>query len=301
MAFDRQSGRMVVVQTRPPVRTWTFDVCTNTFESMTPEREPHYGGRPLARLVYDADSDLTILFPVDEPTRPWAYSVETNAWTEKPRDPSAPADVDLFDGDLVYDPASGLVVIRDQRTAKLWAYDVETNTWTEVDQGDVRPPGGHRHTLLAYDGSADELVLWEDDQSSPWGMRTHTWTFAPRTGTWAEQQAATPQLNTGYFESGGEIAFDQATGRTVVFSDGVLAAYDAAAGEWEVLQGDPEAPCCDTGPLNRLYHALVYDPVNERIVLYGGRARLPGGFRNPQDVWAFDPRTGEWSELLPRS
>ena len=60
------------------VETWTFDVCTNTWTQMHPNREP-----PLfdcAQLVYDADSDATIglLFG-----QVWAYDLQADTWTEK--------------------------------------------------------------------------------------------------------------------------------------------------------------------------------------------------------------------------
>ena len=49
----------------------------------------------------------------------------------------------------------------------------------------------------------------------------------------------------------------------------------------------------------RLGGSIVYDPVNRRIVLFGGRAFMPDGFLTAwDDVWAFDPLTGEWMVLL---
>ena len=65
IAFDRRAGKVIALaastkgsQTDNGLQTWTFDVCTNTWTRMHPDREPPGGG--LSRLVYDAASDLTI-------------------------------------------------------------------------------------------------------------------------------------------------------------------------------------------------------------------------------------------------
>lgn len=53
-------------------------------------------------------------------------------------------------------------------------------------------------------------------------------------------------------------------------------------------------------PLDRWDHALLYDPVNDRILMFGGVARL--GFEEiwtpVDDVWAYDPATDKWTLLL---
>jgi len=48
---------------------------------------------------------------------------------------------------------------------------------------------------------------------------------------------------------------------------------------------------------------MVYDPVNERLIVYGGNARVgpDGAWTAMDDVWAFDVSSGEWIQLLGRS
>ena len=55
---------------------------------------------------------------------------------------------------------------------------------------------------------------------------------------------------------------------------------------------------CGTRPECRQLPAMVYDPVNERLVVYGGGHRGPAATGRPDDVLAFDTRTGEWTVLL---
>ena len=84
--MDSQSGRVVAFDAGSGT-TWTFDVCTNTWQRMRPAREPALGR--WARMVYDAGADLTIAFPVDRNT-PWTYSVEDNTWAQLPVAASSP-------------------------------------------------------------------------------------------------------------------------------------------------------------------------------------------------------------------
>ena len=79
MVFDRESGRIVLVGQPEDggTETWAFDVCTNTWTRMRPDREPPPG---TGQLVYDVDSDLTI---ASDGARMWAYDLEADTWTEK--------------------------------------------------------------------------------------------------------------------------------------------------------------------------------------------------------------------------
>jgi hypothetical protein len=297
MGFDSGSGRVVLLRARvdAPPSTWTFDVCTNTWQQMSPDQEP-VGGRAWGPIAYDADSDLTIT--VLEGGSVWAYDVESDAWTERAH---APFDNAGYAASrMAYDPLSGLVWVRGEGSPSgpwmLWTYDVETDTWVEVQQlnapaaGDLGPGD---HQLFAFDASVDRFVVFAADH--------RTWTFDPRTGRWTQMSAIAPRFNTGYFASGGEAAYDEAAERTVVFSDGFVAAYDAAGDRWVRLDG--RSRCCQEGPLNRLGHWMVYDPVNERLVVYGSRARVgpDGAWSSMDDAWAFDAGSRDWIPLLVRS
>ena len=110
------------------------------------------------------------------------------------------------------------------------------------------------------------------------------------------------------------IAYDEAAERTVILGQGHSAAYDATADRWETLYGSTadrwetvfggstsEDPleACTTRPECRQGHQMVYDPVNGRLVVYGGG--IVNGGVNPDDVLAFDTRTREWTVLLEAS
>ena len=107
-----------------------------------------------------------------------------------------------------------------------------------------------------------------------------TWLLDPEDAQWTEARAVTPDMNWGYFPSGGENAFDEATGRTVIFSDGRVIAYDAGADAWEVLHDEPPLSETDpwpVGPLARLGPSLVYEAVQRGRDSYSGRSTRSKG------------------------
>jgi hypothetical protein len=160
MAFDRHAGKLVALAgtVAGPVETWTFDVCTNTWTRMHPDREPQPGG--FGQLVYDVDSDLTI---ASDGVRMWAYDLGADTWTQK--GPFAPSSDPGSPGLRFYDPVSGFVValgddgVGDTLGLALWSYEVETDTWTPIRQADPLAIGPH-YGFFAYDASVDRLVAY---------------------------------------------------------------------------------------------------------------------------------------------
>jgi hypothetical protein len=278
-------------------QTWTFDVCTNTWTRMGDG--PVFAGWDA--LVYDADSSLTIT--VDTGTRRvWAYDRANDTWTLKGLAPMTG-----YAGGgrprLVYDPVSGDVI--QAYAAKpdlnpdlsrvhpdIWRYDVETDTWTAV-----AAVGVSASVLLAYDPAVDRLVAY-DIESYGAGMRL----VDVRDGTWAEPAAATPDIRINWFLTGTEVTYDEASRRTVIFNLGRMIAYDAVADAWSTIVEEPTSPgwprCL--GPRCRAFATTIYDPVNERLVVYGGQYQDTSSTGAVQDdsVLAFDLATRTWSVLL---
>ncbi len=215
MAFDRRAGQIVAVANNGAPETWTFDVCTNTWTQMHPDREPP---ALIGRLVYDVDSDLTIGVHYEDWRDPylignvWAYDLEANTWTEHG---VAPTDALGF-----YDPVSGLIVAQTFESTELWDYDVETDTWTPI----LHANGPEGYWEIAFDTSVDRIVCYGAE----------TWLLDLRTGTWSRSEVETPVLITGYWTVPA-IAYDEAAEQTVFFGNARWAAYDASGDHWEVL------------------------------------------------------------------
>ena len=307
MAFDRESGRIVLVGQRDDggVETWAFDVCTNTWTRMHPNQEPGLG-----LLVYDVDSDVTIGYDLH---RVWVYDLEADTWTEK--GPFSPLAGGGYLGFFrFYDPVSGRVVaVADDRGStilgpEMWSYEVETGTWTPIPQAN-RPAIGPHDEDLAYDAFLDRLVVYAGAEDGSRRFEAKTWLFDLRSGTWSETGAVTPEFTYGGWGNTPAIAYDEAAQRAVMVGQGHSAAYDATADRWETLNvwtssADWLTIACGAHPECRQNHQMVYDPVNERLVVYGGAAIAGAGGEGGtavDDVLAFDTRTREWTVLLEPS
>jgi hypothetical protein len=82
-----------------------------------------------------------------------------------------------------------------------------------------------------------------------------------------------------------------------------MGACHAARDGWEIFwsDGDPGQPDgIPTGSLIRYCHTAVYDPINQRLIVYGGRHPTsdPTVWVGCDDVLAVDPATRQRSVLL---
>jgi hypothetical protein len=309
MAFDRRAGRIVLLADdfQIGLRTWTFDVCANTWERMSPDEEPPPG----SKLVYDADSDTTAAITPDGEVL--SYDMASDTWT---RGGSFPEVIGLphQSGGFVwrggvavlYHDPSGLIILYDGES--MWAYDVDADTMVRVRQrldpsrpaGSGAPDGTVTFSKLsvAYDARNGLLVahVVPEEQGQP-----ETWTFDPRTSTWRlDASAPTPEilLVGGYIweEVGSRGVFDEAAGVTVfasVWGDRV-GAYDASSGAWRTVYFDDgftfgDLSWCQSMP-------PVYDALNARIVCRGGPS---SGAIQDDGVSALSTATGQWRWLLP--
>lgn len=233
MVYDRRAGKVVLLaQVLGGPETWTFDVCTNTWTRMHPDREP---GSPLGEAthtIYDVDSDATIAIDGEST---WVYDLAADTWTRMGAPPAVRQWNTLT---WTYDPVSGLVLAAD--AAELWSYDVETDTWAWVSA--VPWPSGRG--AITYDASIDRIVAYADSRE--------LWLFDIRTGTWSRPGADTPEVVCGMGWPNPRIVYDELAERSVV-SCNITVAYDASADRWESLPAD-------AGPFG------MYDCVNERFV-----------------------------------
>ena len=107
------------------------------------------------------------------------------------------------------------------------------------------------------------------------------------------------------------IAYDEAAERTVMlgrnpYASCCSAACDATADHWETLYyaaaSEDQPAAGDTRPECRHANQILYDPVNARLVAFGGHVPTPDGVGfDTDDMLAFDTRTRQWITLLEAS
>ena len=281
-AFDRESGLLVALFQNPDddlASTWTFDPCRNRWREMEADGLA-LGAASMGEVTYDADSDLIVA--IDETGVVWAYDTSEDTWTPTPWTPGKtmlPVNWSSF-----YHERSGLLVLYDEwpKGAPLWAYDIDTDGRYQVGGWD--PPLGQLFHRLFACGFSPGMPCVQEFYIVHFfsGPASTTWWYQLAIG-WQQMNIATP--SPPCVEAGdlfdGTLAFDEATGRALVFCGTTLfATFDPVLQEWEVTEGSEEGP-------GGFWGDPVYDSANDRLIFVG------------LSMWAFDGRTEEWIELLP--
>jgi hypothetical protein len=325
MAFDRHAGRIVLAA--DDGTTWTFDVCTNVWQRMSPAQGSPSTAR---RLVYDADSDRTLALveitetPTTTPFEIWSYDRSADHWTRDTGSFQWAEDGNPTYGTVFYHDPSGLVVIYNGTT--MWAYDVDARTLTEIPQRpDPSLPAGsglpEGRIAFGYDPARDLIVAvvvpyaGESDDcahSNPclparwqvpvreWG---ETWTLDPGTGSWRKEEApAASDLivcgvmwrgSTECYPTAGRAVFDEVSGLTVFITRDY--GRPANPGRVDAYNAGtdtwhtlfPATGSGGAGPYWCMGPPPVYDSLDGRIV-----CEADGG------VSAFSTATGQWRWLL---
>lgn len=121
---------------------WAYDFNSNTWQEILPGDGPLPLGRDYPTMVYDVESDRTILFggitgKAEGGDDTWAYDYNSNTWTEL--DPSLNPGM-LSRHAMTYSTAADQVVLfggkfgnhPNEFLRETWTYDYNTNTWTNV-------------------------------------------------------------------------------------------------------------------------------------------------------------------------
>lgn len=280
--LDPSADRMIVFGGYDDVTfmndVWSLDLATNTWQQLTPggdvppERYGHsatfdpdrremvvfggyrYNGGPFG---YDGGylNDLYVLSLSGSPT-----------WTRVTTSPSPP----LRDfHSAVYDAPRRRIVLFGGNSGSifndLWALDTSTRTWTQLGPNATGP----RPRLSSYavtDANSQRLVLF-----GGWGNEyfDDTWTLAldQDPPQWIPHLPAVhPSARLEH-----ATAYDATRDRMLLF--GGKDAYQFFNDVWQLdLAGEPTwSPLATTGdPPSRRECRAVYDPVRDRLILFGG-------------------------------
>ncbi len=135
--------------------------------------------------------------------------------------------------------------------------------------------------VAAFDEARRATVVVQDPKSGTWDG-----------AAWSVDTMAVPALRTS------QLAFVPGTGVAIVG-----AAVSGAMPPVRVLVQQPGGTWADRGggPRTRTEHALGYDPIAKKLLLFGG---VLGGINSfavvvANDTWSWDPATSEWTELAP--
>lgn len=261
---------------------------------------------PLARgghaLVYLPGPDKIMMFAGVAQTSPgsiafssqcMAYDPALNQWSTLGTGTTPSG---RYGHAMVYCPSTGKVILFGGGTGDYvndtWAFDPGAGTWTELHPSGSLPPA-RAYGMMVYVPSTGKVILFGGvgTTSQNQAYMNDTWAYDPVANTWTDLNPLGPPPA----RSDGTFAYDSVGGKAILFGGnggGTVRndtwSYDPAANSWTNLSPSGSLPAA------RLGAASAFDPVNRRIVVFGGYA---AGATVLDDTWAYSPSTNAWSEL----
>jgi N-acetylneuraminic acid mutarotase len=276
---------------------WAYDPTASTWSELKPSG-PVPSARSVSTWVYVSNAKQLILCGgVNEAgllDDTWAYDPAAGTWTELKPSGTLPAArawaASAYDSDtgklIMFGGGAGAfdanTITADFQLNDTWAYDPVANSWTELKPSGAIPSGRYA-SMMAYDPSSRKMILFGG--MTPAARLNDTWAYNPATNTWTELSpvGATPSPRGGH-----AMAYEPVRGRMIMFGGGESYtdmvndtwAYDPAANSWVELTPMGKLPW------PRGAHSMVYDPVTQRLIMFGGvddtRTYL-------HETWAFAP------------
>lgn len=259
------------------------------------------GDRPVPRggtgFVYDRANDRIVMAggfgSEGSLTDTWSLSLgDRMAWAPLPSALIGPAPDPSYP--MFHDGVRGrmLVTNLDSRNDvwELWLAD--SGRWREAVGGPHRP-GGLSSSTLVCDVASRRLLVFGGHRGSTASASDQLWTMDLIEKRWMLHGPSGHAPEARYSHSA---IFEPVRGRMVIFG-GSGGSY--LADVWTLRMGDApgweELHPSGTPPSARLGHSAIYDPIGDRMIVFGG---LDANGRYLEDIWALslgsDPR---WEQL----
>lgn len=275
LTYDSVRGRIVLYGGRGSGAavfgdTWEYDGTTWTARTITGP-----AARSSCTLTYDPRRGQVVMAGGTE-----TWTLDTDGWEQ-----ITGADPDRMAHGAAYDFARGAVVLfggslvsTGQATATI--AELGASSWPLAST--ATPAGATGHTVT-YDVRRGRVVLLRTDFGNP----MQTWEL-DGLGWRRVTTAASPTPRTGH-----SLAYDAARDRVVVFGGSSTASGTSGtrlADTWEYDGTNWAVRSPTASPPARTNHAMVYDSVRSRIVMFGGASG--SAF---DDTWEYDGST--WTQV----
>ncbi len=277
--------------------TWIYDLVTNTWAKKNPSTKP--SARNTHAMVYDSKNNKVVLFGGYTTTSPyyndetWVYDVVGNTWTQ--RNPSSKPSA-RHEHAMVYDSTNNRVVLFGGYTTtspyyndETWLYNVATDTWKQMNPSS-KPLERLGHSMT-YDSANNKVVLFGGYTTTSPYYNDETWVYDVATATWTEMNPTSKPLARDRHA----IAYDSVNNKVVLLGGGDRSIkfdetwiYDLTSDTW--TQMNPA-----TKPSARSGHAMAFDSMNNKIVLFSGRDSVG----NNDETWVYDVACDRWTQMNP--
>ena len=303
--YDPERDRMVVFGgndfSHHHADAWALSLAGElSWSELTGEENPP-SGRYGHTAIYDPARQRMVVFGGYDGNLcndVWALSLaESPSWSDLT--PNLPV---RLSHTAVYDPARNRMVVfgglGNGYGNDVWALSLaESPAWSALAPAGSPPIGRYGHTAI-YDPVRDRMVVFGGGDGTY--FRNDVWALSlAESPAWsALAPAGSPPIG----RYGHTAIYDPVRDRMMVFGgyDGPTLRNDV----WELsLSGNSawsELTPTGAAPTPRVRHTAIYDPVRDRMVVFGGQegGAWPQGVRN--DVWELS-LSGDpiWSELTP--
>lgn len=265
LAYDAESDRVILYGGSEGLGlmavgvgdTWGYDFSTNSWEQLSDGPLRRFG----ARLAYDSESDMIILFGGSD----WGF-----------------VSVSQGDPSISYN--------------ETWVYDTNTDTWTNMEPDPS--PSGRWYQPMAYDSKADRVILWGGtDYAGDPADEGLVWAYDYNTNTW-EVISPSEGPNPDPDREGAGMVYDAESDRMIMFGGDAFGsetwAYDFNNNTW-ALMDDGHGPA---GALNLSFFGFVYDNNLDRVFLSGGNL-CDKACDYQEGLWSYDFNSNTWTLVTP--
>jgi hypothetical protein len=261
-------------------------------------------------MTYDPVDNVAVMFggwngPYLGDT--WIYSFQNNTWIDKsPSGSPSPRER----GGMVYATKHDEVILfggydGSEMINQTWTYSVEKNQWTQMFPA-VAPPSTLNMVNLGmvYDSRDDVVIVFSDEGN--------TWAYNITANLWMNMKPSISPSPRTLSTNGEQMVYDASDDAVLLFggtptsfhnwlSAGGTYAFTAFNDTWAYyfenntwVNLNPQL-----APPARFNSQMVYDSVNDVVVLYGG---APGGQASLfGDTWIYNMTSNEWKNVTPPS
>jgi alpha-tubulin suppressor-like RCC1 family protein len=269
---------------------WWYDPASNTWTEQTPASSPSV--REGHSMVWDSIEQKVIMFGGSDGAYKndlWWYDPASNTWTEQ-TPASSPS---VREGhSMVWDPVGQRVIMFGGsdvfRKNDLWWYDPASNTWTEQTPA-ISPTARNGHSMV-WDPVGQKVIMFGGSGTSP-TYKNDLWWYDPTSGTngaWIDMTTTAISPTARIYHS---MVWDP-VGQCVIMFGGFDSSlkndlwwYDPTSGtngEWI-----DKTTMMAISPPARQYHSMVWDPVGQKVIMFGG-----ADASRKNDLWWYDPASG---------
>ena len=288
IVYDARRDRMVLLHGESgTINLWSLSLAG---EPAWSKSVPGGGPPPLGLLmsaIYDSLRDRAVAFISADPPEIWALSFATSTWSQLA--PTGTPPTTRHGTTAIYDPVRDRMLVHggdmggNFMSDETWAINFAgVASWTQLLTSGGPPAGRAAHVAI-YDSGRDDMVIF-GGHDGPFSYRRDAWKLDLGANTWTE---IVPSANLASDHLALAGVYDAPRGRLLVFggnnpnaqTNELLALPLAGTPTWTLL-----APS-GLVPAPRATHGAFYDPLRDRMVVYGGHDVIS----NLDETWAFSP------------